>query len=338
MRFLAAGLMGSMVFFGASGGHAAPASAAVCAPVPACATQALEPGPRREASHTRSRLVMGLGSPRHRARDLFQRVGEPQTLTAKFTHGMVHKDLEDEEIDVWVLRHCSGSWERLGTTRTGSENRGGATGSTERSPEGRATFAVPQGRELAAGLHRVRFVVAADGSSVDALAEILPKDARFFVSDIDGTLTTAENAEVRNVLEGITGSVNVDAPRALSMLAAKGYRPLYLSARPEWLTERTHAFLAFHGFPMGAVRVTPSNGATGDKAAAFKGDVLATLASQGLVPSFGFGNQPSDTTAYESAKIPVAGRFFLRVSDAHGGRRFESYTELLPGLGRVPCL
>ena len=32
-------------------------------------------------------------------------------------------------------------------------------------------------------------------------------------------------------------------------LAAKGYRPLYLSARPEWLTERTHAFLAFHGFP-----------------------------------------------------------------------------------------
>ena len=277
---------------------------------------------------------MALGSPRHRARDLFQKVGEPQSLTAKFTYGKVHKDLEDEEVDVWVLRHCSGSWERLGTTRTGAENRGGGNGSAE----GRVTFAVPQGRELAAGLHRVRFVVAADGSSVDALAEILPKDARFFVSDIDGTLTIAENAEVRIVLDGITGSVNVDAPRALSMLAAKGYRPLYLSARPEWLTERTHAFLAFHGFPMGAVRVTAMNGATGDKAAAFKSDVLAALASQGLVPSFGFGNQPSDTTAYESAKIPVAGRFFLRVTDAHGGRRFESYTELLPALGRVPCL
>ena len=39
-------------------------------------------------------------------------------------------------------------------------------------------------------------------------------------------------------------------------LAAKGYRPLYVTARPDWLTSRTREFLAKNGFPPGIIHTT----------------------------------------------------------------------------------
>lgn len=297
-------------------------SSAGCAPVPACPEIALEPGAPRPFRRVGSRITTSLGAAHHRARDLFQAVGAAQWLSAKFTYGKAHKDLEGEEVDVWLLRGCAGAWEKIGTFTT--------------DHEGRVRTELAKDRALAAGIHRIRFVVAGDGSATDAVAEILDPTTKFFVSDIDGTLTSSEHAEVGHVVTGSLAETHPDAARALGLLAERGYRPLYLSARADWLSDRTHRFLAFHGFPHGAIRITNSKeGLSGERAKQFKSSELAVLVQQGLVPSFGFGNKPSDTEAYEAGK--VARRFFLNVGDPHGGKKIASYTEILPELRAVGC-
>lgn len=300
-----------------------PRAAALCPAVPSCPSQALDTGPRRPFSRASSSIVTSLGSPRHRATDALIREGTTATLRARFLYGPTHKSLEGEGVDVWLLRGCA-RWEKLGSAVT--------------DEEGSARYELASGA-LGPGLHRVRFVVAGDGSNVDALVEVLPAAGRFFVTDVDGTITTTETTEWGSVLKGTISDVHPDAARVANTLAARGYRPLYLSARPDWLVSRTRELLAHHGFPPGVVRVTPHDkGAWGAAAAEFKSSVLAELAAQGLVPAFGFGNKPSDTDAYERAGIqPASHRIFYRLSDPHGGRRITTYTELLPELGALPC-
>jgi hypothetical protein len=321
----------------------APAPSAVgaskpCAIAPACPTSPLDSGPRHEWRHPTSRAIAALGSAHHRARDLFQATDAPQWLTAKFAYGKVLKDLEDEDVGVWISRQCSGHWEKVGTTRTTVEGNHPPFDGVP-VDAGRAFFLIDKSFGLGPGLHRARFVVGGDGTSAEALIEILPPGARFFVTDVDGTLSAGESIEAVSFLRGGVSPVHPDAARALRTLADKGYRPLYLSARPDWLTERTHQFLDFHGFPPGAVRLTiHDRGRAGAEAADFKSGELAKLRTQGLVPSFGFGNQPSDTVAYERAKInPATHRYFFGLGDTYGGRKIASYTDLLTEFGALSC-
>lgn len=294
-----------------------------CRPVPMCPAAALESGARRPFRRASSRVVTALGAPRHRATDALVRDGGTATVRARFLYGPTHKDLGGEDVDVWVLRSCA-RWERAGATVT--------------DDEGNARFEL-RASDLGPGLHRVRFVLAGDGSSADALVDVLAPSGRFFVTDVDGTITTTETTEWGSVLKGTISDVHPDAARVANALAARGYRPLYLSARPDWLAPRTHELLDHHGFPPGIVRVTPHDrGAWGAAAAEFKSSVLAELGAQGLVPSWGFGNKPSDTDAYERAGItPPSHRIFYRLDDAHGGRRIATYGELLPELASLPC-
>ena len=108
------------------------------------------------------------------------------------------------------------------------------------------------------------------------------------------------------------------------------------------LVDRTRAFLALRGFPPGVVHTTTTEtGTIGGGAAAFKTGELATLASdEGLTPSFGFGNTATDAQAYDAAGLdPATHRFFYQFTDdAYGGRRIESYAELLPDFAALADL
>jgi hypothetical protein len=72
-------------------------------------------------------------------------------------------------------------------------------------------------------------------------------------------------------------------------------------------------------------------GATGSSAASFKTEELAALKKRGVVPAFGFGNTETDAEAYHNGAIgPLNHRVFYQFDDTvFGGRRIESYTELL---------
>jgi hypothetical protein len=308
-----------------------------CAPAPACDMVPPDPGPKRDFRHTLSSITASLGSPNHRGRDLFLNVGDPQWIIGKFAYGVSDKDLKDEEVDLYLARGCSGPWEKLGTSLTTEENAHATVEGVDDSG-GRVYFEIPPVKALGPGRHRVRMVVAGDLSATDVFLEIVPPHTPVFVSDVDGTLTTSENEEFTALLGGTTPVMNAEASNALGLLAERGYRPLYLTARPEFLVQHTRQFLVGHGFPPGVVHTTLTlTGATGAGAAAYKTAELADLAGKGLVPTFAFGNTDTDAEAYENASIPAAHRFFFQFTDTRfGGRRIEAYTELLGEFRALP--
>ena len=284
--------------------------------------------------------VSGLPSaPNHRGRDLFVNPGARQTILAHFAYGITDKFLEDEDVDVFVQRDCASGWEALGTTTTtkGSDPRGAVEGVTDNG--GRVMFEIPEARRLGPGRHRVRLVVQGDGSSTELFIDVVPPKTPIFVSDVDGTLSSSENIEYAALLVGATAGTHPGAPEALRALAAKGYRPMYLTARPEWLVGRTREFLDAHGFPPGIIHTTTWElGPVGNGGAAeFKTEELRMLAAKGLVPTFGFGNMPTDSVAYAAIPI-VSNRFFYQIDGQFTGRRMESYNELVPEFTRAAAV
>ena len=79
---------------------------------------------------------------------------------------------------------------------------------------------------------------------------------------------------------------------------------------------------------------------TGAPAAAYKTGEFALLKSWGLVPTYVFGNRDSDALAFDNAGVePPEHRFFFQYTDAmYGGRRIESYAELLEEFAALPDL
>jgi hypothetical protein len=307
------------------------------APAPVCAPTTAPASPTRAWKNFGSG-ILATGAARHRGRDLFYvaDAATPQWLIGKFSYGPFDIALTDEEVDVYLLRGCVGSWELMGTAVT---TKSGAHAETEGADDsgGRVYFQLTPAQRLAPGRHRVRFVVAGDGSSTELFVEVVPAGTRLAVLDVDGTLTTSEAAEFGALLTGQTPAAEPDAANVVAALAAKGYRPYYLTARPEWLTNRTREFLDGAGFPPGIVETTTGgSGALGNDAATFKKAALARIAGKGLTPAFALGNGDSDASAYAAANVTAASRVFLRYTDGSGGRRVDSYGELLPVIAQLP--
>ncbi|HEY2899823.1 MAG TPA: phosphatidylinositol transfer protein [Polyangia bacterium] len=331
---------------GAGGSDAAPTvdtaggggtSSARCPAVPRCDAGAPDPGAARAWRHQAPS-----GAANHSGRDLFVNPGAPQWVIANFRYGLPLLDaaLSDEEVDIYLLRGCGATWEKLGTALTSAA----AAHASEEGVDdaaGRLFFSVPSEKMMAPGRHRLRLVVAGDLSAVEVFIEVLPSGAPLFVADVDGTLTTSENAQAIALFTGAPPDANQDAAQALTLLAQKGYRPFYLTARPEWLSVTTHDWLAGKGFPPGIVHTTlTSGGASGAAAGTFKTDDLKLLAAKGMIPAFGFGNTSTDADAYNSAGIePLSNRIFYQFTDtAWKGRRVDDYGSLLAEFSTLPLV
>lgn len=282
--------------------------------------------------------ALGLGSANHRGRDAFVNPGYPQWVIGHFAYGKAIAELKvkDEDVDVWLNRDCGAGWEKLGTVATTDAPTGPAIEGVA-DDAGRVFFQIPAANPLGVGRHRVRMVMAGDLTFTELFIEVVEPNTPIFVSDVDGTLTTSETAEFNSLLTGALSAANDGAPEALSALAARGYRPMYLTARPEWLVERTREFVRDRGFPPGIIHTTTSGAlpANGTAAIDFKSGELAALKGKGLTPSFVFGNTDTDASAYDKSQVqPVSHRLFFQFGEpdgglVFGGRRFESYRTLL---------
>jgi hypothetical protein len=312
-------------------------TAASCTPTPppACDAPAPDPGPKRSWRDFASNLA-AISANRHRGRDQFLTPGTKQYAIAKFAYGIFDDDIENEDVDVYLLRGCAGSWEKLGTARTTREGQHPTIEEVADSG-GRVYFEITP--PLGPGRHRLHFVVGGDLSTTEAFIEVVARNTAIFISDVDGTLTTSETAEFGSLLTGALPEANAGAARVLSLLAARGYRPLYLTARPEWLTARTREFLAMRGFPAGLVHTTlGGSGAVDAAATAFKTAEIATLQGKGLRPAYAFGNTETDAEAYANRMIdPAANRVFFKHTDMKfGGRRIDDWAALESELSALP--
>jgi len=273
---------------------------------PPCDAAPPDPGPAEEWIDSLTPIIVtSLGSPRHRGRDLFVNPGAAQWVLAKFAYGLADKDLKGERVEIHLLRDCAAQWESLGTAITTQEGEHAAVEGVD-DDGGRLFFEIPESARLGGGRHRLHLVVKGDLSTTELFIEVMGAGRPIFVSDVDGTLTTSETEEFTDLLTGALPDANPNAAAALQILATKGLRPFYLTARPEWLTERTREFLNARGFPPGVV----------------------------------FGNTDSDAAAYANANVqPLDHRIFFQFDDSHGGRRIEDYGELLGELGALSgCL
>jgi len=335
----AGGNSGGTAGSGGVGGAGGTTSVA-CAPMPAC-TAALPTFTKRPWKHsTISPIIVATGFANHRARDLILAPGMDQWVLGKFAYGVVDKDIKDEEVDIWLNRDCGTTWEKLGTAVTTQDGQHATVEGAE-DTGGRIYFKIPSSQALAIGRHRIHMVVAGDLSGADQYIEVVPQGTTYFVTDVDGTLTSKETEEYSAILTGGVSDANPDAGKALSLLAQKGYRPFYLTARPEFLVGRTREFVSVKGFPLGVVHTTFALGATGGAAASFKKGELDELQGRGFKVAYAFGNTASDADAFFMANIePSTHRIFFQYTDAaHGGRRIEAYTELLAEFSALakPC-
>lgn len=304
-----------------------------CPPPPSCDAIPPNPGPTIDWQDNQSILITASGGPQHRGRDMFYNPGDAQWVLAKFSYGPTDWDLEGERLDLFLLRDCIGDWEPLGTIDTTYEGTHEAIEGVE-DTGGRMYFQIPPAQTLGVGRHRVVAIVRGDTTYTDIYLDIVEPSTPIFLADIDGTLTTTETEEFTALLSGSLPLVNPSAPEAMWALVDRGYRPMYLTARPEFLGARTRAFVTERGLPMGVIHTTLSpTGALGDVAVSYKTEELATLASRGLVPHWVFGNTSSDADAYDAAGIqPLEQRIFFQYDDEHGGRRIEDYAALVPEL------
>ena len=296
---------------------------AACLSVPACNAPPPEATPTGFAHKDFSGE-----QPHHRGRDLILRPTDDAWAMAKFAYGTRDRDAKDEAVDVYLEKLCGGAWQHVTTAYTSLD---GANPTVEDVKDTGGRVFVNMGK-LPVGRHRVHFVLRADASRTEAFIEVLAPGQKVFVTDIDGTLTSSEFAEFPALLSGEQPAVHPDAAAALSALAARGYRPFFLTARPEYLGERTRQLLSKNGFPPGVLHTTLTlTGAVGSSAQAFKSRELALLAQRGFVPSFAFGNKPSDAEAFTGAHISAKNTFLYQQTDEiYGCRRIEAYSELLP--------
>lgn len=313
-----------------------------CKPIPAC-DAAPPTAEKLPWKHDILSPIIASGTPGHRGRDLLLNPGDPQWIIGKFAYSTppveLDKDLKDEQVDIYVQRECDGPWEMLGSSFTTNDGDHATVEGVDDSG-GRVYFQIPADKALGLGRHRIHMIVRGDLTTADMFIEVVPQGTPVFVSDVDGTLTTSENVEFAALLTGTIPDSNTDAAKAFQILAKKGYHPFYLTARPEYLVHRTREFLSTHDFPPGLVHTTVTlTGATGAAAQTYKTDELAALGMRGISPSYGFGNTDSDAGAYNNANIqPKSARIFFQFDDPNGGRRIESYSELLAEFEALPSL
>jgi len=301
-----------------------------CEPVPACNDVPIpDAGPLLDWEQFGTTAVVLSGSARHRGRDMFYNPDDAHWAMAKFAYGPTDWDLSEERVDAFLLRNCEGEWMPLGAQFTTDDGDHPTIEGVEDSG-GWAFLQLPEALPL--GRHRIHWVVRGDGSRADTFIEVVEPGTPIILSDIDGTLTTSEWERAVDFLLDTIPNVNDGAPEALNALVDLGYRPMYLTARPEFLGNRTYEFVEARGLPPGIIHTSLSaTGALGSAAVEYKTGELDALAARGLVPSWVFGNTDSDAEAYENAGIsPADQRVFFQYEDTFGGRTIQSYNELLP--------
>lgn len=233
-----------------------------------------------------------LGSPRHRGIDLIATSATPvQHIRGEISYGLADKALEDEEVALYAC--VNAAWRPLGTTITDGE--------------GGFDLALSGGARLGLGQRPLYVSVVGDRSGTGFLALVAPVGQKIGISDIDGTLTSSENAFPESLITGAQVAAHPGAAQFWQSARGRGYAPVYLTSRGRVFTTASRRWLADRGFPAGPVRLAPSLLTfPGDATVDYKAGVMAEITATGIGIGIGAGNRKSDIQAYGRAGVPGA--------------------------------
>lgn len=287
------------------------------------------------------------GNANHRGQDVLVLSGKAQILAAKFAYGTIDKDLEDEWVDIYVMKSppCS-PWVLLGAARTSDGERDDPPGGFE-DEGGLLVYEIPENSRLPEGRYPVLMRVRGDGSTAGLNLWVVKPGTRVVVFDIDGTLTTSDSELGREILEGLQArsyrqNMFEGAVELVTYWSQHGVLPVMLTGRPDMLMQSTRRWLSEMGFPEVVVHTTSELHETLPRSsgvARYKARFLAALLGLDLAILAAYGNASTDIEAYARAGIPPERTFIVGKNAGNEGTQpVESYPMHLEWLKRHPEL
>ncbi|MCB9545406.1 MAG: hypothetical protein H6706_05860 [Myxococcales bacterium] len=162
------------------------------------------------------------------------------------------------------------------------------------------------------GDHVTYAISRADATCAPHGVFLWPAGTRLVITDIDGTLTLADAELTRQIGDPTyVPRANDGALELMQAWAEKGYKVVYLTARPHTFRLQTRAWLDDLGFPYGPV-ITADSLVFGESARTYKRAAIQELVDDfGWIIEAAYGNASSDIQAYEDAGHPKDRTFII---------------------------
>jgi hypothetical protein len=267
--------------------------------------------------HHLSHLIARLGPSNHRGIDVIALDGDKvQRIAGKLAYSRVDKDLEGEDVEVFAC--IDQAWRSVGTART--------------DEHGRFAMTLEGSTRLPLGMRDLYVASLGDATGAWFAGYVAAHGTGVVVTDIDGTITSSENAIVKQV---VAGSDVEPRPHAADALASVAFPIVYVTSRGDVFTELTRRWLERHNFPRGLLRMSaetfakPGNASIEHKTATLRALAVPIVA--------GIGNRSTDITAYASAGV-AANRILIHLPEyeqevraalaAHDAVGFSDYLQL----------
>ncbi len=234
------------------------------------------------------------GSPRHVAFDAIAKEGKEIFVRGKFAYGKISKDLEGEPVQLELL--VKDQYRKVAETNTDSDGR-----------------AVATLVDLPAGMHRYRWRVLGDSSTIAGQLFVIKTDAKVVIFDIDATLTTSDSGFFKELV-GVSATARKGASNIPDWWKRRGFQPLYITGRHYSMHHQSRKWLKAQGMPDGPLFTTQSwrNARPAKRGVgAFKSGILEMLDGKGIGILAAYGNAATDVCAYMKAPISKAKVFIL---------------------------
>jgi phosphatidate phosphatase PAH1 len=242
------------------------------------------------------------GAARHAATDPVVLDGRSIVLEGRFSYGRVSKDLQDEQVSLWV-RDTGCVWSELATEITDSD--------------GRARVELPWRELERIGSRQIAYqwVVTGDLSRASGTMNLVQAGQPAVVFDIDGTLTTSDGELFEELLTGADPEMHLGAPAVVAEHLRRGNAVVYLTARPYMVRPETVSWLRRKGFPEAPLitseRVSDLLPRRGGVEAYKLGALERLRDASGLHWVAAYGNATTDICAYARAGIDVSRTFII---------------------------
>ncbi len=258
-----------------------------------------------------------LGQAHHAVTDPVINPGSDAVIDGKFAYGTTSKDLEGEDVTVWLQTRPCGPWVPVATART--------------DDDGKARFSVPAARVPSVGAYPFQAVVRGDLTRAYGTIFVVDHGTPAVVFDIDGTLTTSDLQLAAQIVLGDDPAMRDGADQVARAYARAGFLPIYVSGRPYFLREASRDWLRRHRFPRGVLVTTDTLGESSpseDGVGAFKLQRLEELENgAGLDLRYAYGNASTDVCAYARAGIAPNATYII---GKHGGAHCGGYAPTVP--------
>jgi phosphatidate phosphatase PAH1 len=222
--------------------------------------------------------------------------GNSATIVGKFDYDWaMHKDLEREDVKVYLYGTGMSDWQYVGQYRTDTDGK----------------IYVPLGVRNV-GQYLVHMVVTGDLSTATGYLSVVEPGTQAVLFDIDGTLTLNDFESVGDYLGISTAAAYSYAPETVNAYKDKDYCIAYLSARPYWLMKDTREWLSEKNIPLWHVHTNPDAELFTEKdTAMYKSNYINRLKDNGLEIIRAYGNAESDIAAYANSGIPKAETYII---------------------------